>query len=57
QEVNELKKACLVMGAEDTGLSNATRRVLEKFVSLTPQGQIKSLNVSVAAALSMEKFL
>lgn len=51
------EKVCFVMGAEDLGLSNATRRSLKKFVALTPQGPMRSLNVSVAAALSMEKFL
>lgn len=50
-------KLCLVMGAEETGLSNAVRRSLEEFVSLPARGPIKSLNVSVAAALAMEKFL
>jgi 23S rRNA (guanosine2251-2'-O)-methyltransferase len=50
-------KLCLVMGAEETGLSNAVRRSIEKFVSLPARGPIKSLNVSVAAALAMEKFL
>jgi len=48
---------CLVLGAEETGLSHATRRVLEDFVALKARGEIKSLNVSVAAALAMEKFL
>ena len=50
-------KTCLVMGSEDTGLSNATRRILETFVALPAKGSIKSLNVSVAAAIAMEKFL
>jgi len=50
-------KTCLVMGAEDTGLSNATRRVIETFVALPAKGPIRSLNVSVAAAIAMEKFL
>jgi 23S rRNA (guanosine2251-2'-O)-methyltransferase len=49
-------KSCLVLGSEDTGLSNVVRRVLKKTVSLNSQGQIKSLNVSVAAAVAMEKF-
>jgi 23S rRNA (guanosine2251-2'-O)-methyltransferase len=50
-------KICLVMGAEETGISHALRRTLNDFVSLPPKGPIKSLNVSVAAALAMEKFL
>ncbi len=49
-------KTCLVLGSEDVGLSNVVRRVLKKTVSLTSQGQIRSLNVSVAAAVGMEKF-
>jgi len=56
-EVKNLTKTCLVMGSEDTGLSNATRRVLDTFVSLPARGPIKSLNVSVAGAIAMEKFL
>lgn len=47
---------CLVLGAEDKGLSNAVKRVITKEVSLKSLGAIKSLNVSVAAALAMEKF-
>jgi 23S rRNA (guanosine2251-2'-O)-methyltransferase len=46
---------CLVMGAEDKGLSNATARLLDKKIRLNPQGKIESLNVSVAAAISMER--
>jgi len=57
EEVKGSAKTCLVMGAEDTGLSNATRRILDTFVALPAQGKIRSLNVSVAAAISMEKFL
>jgi len=49
-------KTCLVLGSEDTGLSHVVRRVLKDTVSLSSQGQIKSLNVSVAAAVAMEKF-
>lgn len=48
--------SCLVLGAEDVGLSHAVSRVIEHRLSLTSQGAIKSLNVSVAAALAMEKF-
>ncbi|MCO4792663.1 MAG: RNA methyltransferase [Bacteriovoracaceae bacterium] len=47
---------CLVFGAEDVGMSNAVSRVVKETVSLVPQGPIKSLNVSVAAAVAMEKF-
>lgn len=48
---------CLVMGAEDKGLSNAIERILDFRVALEAHGPIKTLNVSVAAALAMEKFL
>jgi 23S rRNA (guanosine2251-2'-O)-methyltransferase len=46
---------CLVLGAEETGLSNAVLRVVERTLSLESQGMIKSLNVSAAAAIAMEK--
>ncbi len=46
---------CLVMGAEDKGLSNAVTRIIEDKIRLEPKGKIESLNVSVAAALAMEK--
>ncbi len=46
---------CLVLGAEDRGLSHAAVRLLEKKIRLEPQGKIESLNVSVAAAIAMEK--
>lgn len=49
-------KSCFVMGSEESGLSNATMRVLDDFVCLQAKGQIKSLNVSVAAAVAIEKF-
>jgi 23S rRNA (guanosine2251-2'-O)-methyltransferase len=46
---------CLILGAEDKGLSNATVRLLDKKIKLNPQGEIQSLNVSVAAAIAMER--
>ena len=46
---------CLVLGAEDVGLSHAVMRVVNETMSIKPQGKIKSLNVSVAAAIAMEK--
>jgi 23S rRNA (guanosine2251-2'-O)-methyltransferase len=52
----EQSKICFVMGSEDTGLSHASQRVLSHFVSLEPFGKIRSLNVSVAAAVAIEKF-
>jgi 23S rRNA (guanosine2251-2'-O)-methyltransferase len=47
---------CLVMGAEDVGISNAVSRVIKEKVALKAQGKIKSLNVSVAGAIAMEKY-
>lgn len=49
------KKICLLLGAEETGLSNAVARLVQKNLSLPSQGEIKSLNVSSAAAIAMEK--
>lgn len=46
---------CLVLGKEETGISNAVMRVLDHKLSLESQGDIKSLNVSVAAAVSLQK--
>lgn len=50
-----LKGSCLVLGREDVGISNAVLRVLDHHISLDSKGAIKSLNVSTAAAISMEK--
>ena len=46
----------LILGAEETGISNAVKRLLTDCYALKAQGQTKSLNVSVAAAVAMEKF-
>lgn len=46
---------CLILGAEDSGLSNATLRLLKNKIKLNPMGKIQSLNVSVAAAIAMER--
>jgi 23S rRNA (guanosine2251-2'-O)-methyltransferase len=58
EKVDGLKDSdcrCLILGAEDVGLSNAVARVLEHMMALVPKGPIKSLNVSVAAALAMSR--
>jgi len=55
QKTAEKKSICLVLGAEDVGMSHAVSRVVETTISLKPAGKIKSLNVSVAAAIAMEK--
>lgn len=49
------KRICLLLGAEETGLSNAVSRLVQKNLSLPSQGNIKSLNVSSAASIAMEK--
>jgi 23S rRNA (guanosine2251-2'-O)-methyltransferase len=52
----EAPASCLIFGAEETGMSHAVQRILENTVSIDPQGPISSLNVSVAAAVAMEKY-
>ncbi len=54
-DLHAFTKMCLLLGAEETGLSNAVSRLVQKNLSLTSQGQIKSLNVASAAAIAMEK--
>lgn len=44
---------CVVMGAEDTGLSDEVLRICEPLVKIPILGQIGSLNVSVAASILM----
>lgn len=46
---------CLVLGKEETGISHSVLRLIKHQLALVPQGDIRSLNVSVAAAISMEK--
>jgi 23S rRNA (guanosine2251-2'-O)-methyltransferase len=58
ESVHDLKfegdKTCLIVGAEEVGISHAVLRNLEKVVALKSLGQIQSLNVSVATAIAME---
>lgn len=58
--IQQNNKICLVFGSEDKGMSNAVSRVVDETVALEPlgatQSRIKSLNVSVAAAVTLEKF-
>jgi 23S rRNA (guanosine2251-2'-O)-methyltransferase len=54
-DIASIEKLCVVLGAEDEGLSNAVGRILEHKVALKSRGPIKSLNVSVAAAVALEK--
>jgi 23S rRNA (guanosine2251-2'-O)-methyltransferase len=46
---------CLILGKEDTGISNAVLRICSNQLSLKPKGDTQSLNVSIAAAIAMEK--
>ncbi len=54
-ELRQQKRICLLLGAEETGLSNAVARLVQKNMSLPSQGEIKSLNVASAGAIAMEK--
>ena len=49
------KGLCIVLGKEDVGISHAVMRLIDHHISLDTQGDIKSLNVSIAAAVTMEK--
>jgi 23S rRNA (guanosine2251-2'-O)-methyltransferase len=55
EKIDSTKPICLVLGAEDVGMSHAVSRVVETTIAFKPAGKIKSLNVSVAAAIAMEK--
>ena len=46
---------CLVLGKEETGISHSVLRNIKHQLALIPAGKTRSLNVSVAAAISMEK--
>jgi 23S rRNA (guanosine2251-2'-O)-methyltransferase len=55
EALDKTKSICLILGAEDVGMSHAVSRVVDTTIAFIPQGKIKSLNVSVAAAIAMEK--
>ena len=55
EETKRKNPICLILGAENKGLSNAVERCVETTCKLPSQGPIKSLNVSVAGAVAMEK--
>ena len=57
ENVDTSGHVALVLGAEDVGMSNAVSRVVEHRVAIKPLGNIKSLNVSVAGAIAMERWL
>ena len=46
---------CIVVGKEDVGISNAVLRLIPNHMCLDSSGYIKSLNVSIAAAITMER--
>lgn len=50
------KNIVLIMGNEEKGISNAVMRNIKHFCAFKSSGKIKSLNVSVASAIAMEKF-
>lgn len=52
---SEKNRICLILGAEETGLSHAVERLVKEKLALKALGPIKSLNVSAAAAVAMEK--
>lgn len=54
-KINAPENTCLVLGAEDKGLSNAVRRCLDCTIAITSKGPVNSLNVSVAAAIAMDR--
>lgn len=54
-DLRKSNKICLLLGAEEVGLSHAVARLVQKNLSLSSQGEIKSLNVASAAAIAMEK--
>jgi 23S rRNA (guanosine2251-2'-O)-methyltransferase len=46
-----LSPACIVMGSEDTGISDEVLRLADALVKIPVLGKIESLNVSVAASV------
>jgi 23S rRNA (guanosine2251-2'-O)-methyltransferase len=47
---------CLILGSEEHGLSHAVKRSIPHLVCLKGYGQITTLNISVAAGISMQRF-
>lgn len=55
-DIREMSRRCFILGQEDVGISNAVMRVASKQISLPSRGEIQSLNVSIAAAVTLERF-
>lgn len=55
QHSDHQNSLCLFLGAEDRGLSHAVKRQLTELYSLPALGELKSLNVSVASAVAMDR--
>ena len=53
--VNSEANICLILGREDVGISNAVLRLVDNHIALESMGETKSLNVSIAAAVTLEK--
>ncbi|MGL4292147.1 MAG: 23S rRNA (guanosine(2251)-2'-O)-methyltransferase RlmB [Bacteroidales bacterium] len=53
QTQDYLDPCAIVMGSEDTGISNENLRICDSLVSIPQFGEIGSLNVSVAAGILM----
>ena len=53
--LQEEKSKCVIVGREDVGISNAILRIIPHHMCLESSGDIKSLNVSIAAAIVMER--
>ncbi len=56
-EFERTSKECFIMGSEDNGLSHAVERCIDHNIALKAAGEIESLNVSVATAVTLERFL
>lgn len=56
ENLEKLNRVCLIVGAEDRGISHAALRVLQNTVAIKSNGEISSLNVSVASAVAMDRF-
>ena len=56
-EVDFTQPTLLIMGSEDTGISNELLKLCDERAKLPIRGEVQSLNVSVAAAVFMYEVL